>query len=307
MAAASGSPGGLAGWVQHFGPLIAAMLAAGLFAGLVAGMFGIGGGFVVVPALAAAFTAFSNTNVAPGEDHIMHVAIGTSLATIIFTSFRSVQAHARRGAVDFAILKDWMWWVVLGVVAGAVTARFLDGGALKIVFGVGVLLMGLHFVFPIIGRNVPEQENLPKGPLRALLGSALGAVSSVLGIGGGTPAVLIMTMSGVNAHRAVATAAGFGAVIAIPGALANILLGWNQPNLPYGSIGFVNVFALIAIVAMSVLTAPIGVAAAHAMDAKVLKRVFGVYLLFTAAVMLRDSIPLDFVRAAHAAIAPTAR
>jgi uncharacterized membrane protein YfcA len=279
---------------QQYGLLIASMLVAGLFAGFVAGMFGIGGGFVVVPALAAVLTVLPHDG---GDEHIMHVAIGTSLATIFFTSLRSVQAHAKRGAVDWNILKGWLPWVVSGVIAGVALTSVMDGEQLKIVFGVFLVPLGLHFILQILGKKVKVEEKMPKGPARAALGSGLGAFSSLLGIGGGTPAVLIMTMSGVNMHRAVATAAGFGTIIAVPGAIGSMIAGFNQPNLPLGSIGFVNMIALAAITAMSILTAPLGAAAAHSLDPVKLKRVFGFYLLATSAFMLKDSIPFDAIGA----------
>jgi len=273
---------------QQYGLLVLSMLAAGLFAGFVAGMFGIGGGFVVVPALAAVLTVLPHQG---GDEHIMHVAIGTSLATIFFTSLRSVQAHAKRGAVDWNILKGWLPWVVAGVIGGVALTSFMDGNQLKIVFGIFLIPLGLQFVFQILGRKTKSEENMPKGPARAALGSGLGAFSSLLGIGGGTPAVLIMTMSGVNMHRAVATAAGFGTIIAVPGAIGSMIAGIGAPGLPTGSVGFVNLIALAAIVAMSIWTAPLGAAAAHKLDPVKLKRVFGVYLLLTSAFMLKDLVP----------------
>lgn len=268
--------------------LVLCMLAAGLFAGFVAGMFGIGGGFVVVPALAAVLSLLGQGS---STSNIMHVAIGTSLATIFFTSLRSVQAHAKRGAVDWRILKGWLPSVSIGVIAGVILTGLMDGGALKIVFGVGVLIMGLHFIFPVLAKKKSAEEKMPKGPIRAALGSFLGAFCSLLGIGGGTPAVLIMTWNGVGIHRAVATAAGFGTIIAIPGAIGNMLIGLNTPDLPFGSVGYVNLIALGAITAMSIFTAPLGAAAAHSLDPVKLKRIFGVYLVLTAAFMLKDIAP----------------
>lgn len=268
--------------------LVLSMLGAGLFAGFVAGMFGIGGGFVVVPALAAVLSVLGQGS---SSSNVMHVAIGTSLATIFFTSLRSVQAHAKRGAVDWNILKGWLPWVSIGVVGGVVLTGMMDGGMLKIVFGVGVLLMGIHFIFPLLAKKKAAEENMPKGPVRMALGSFLGAFCSLLGIGGGTPAVLIMTWNGVGIHRAVATAAGFGTIIAIPGAIGNMLIGLNTPGLPFGSVGYVNLIALGAITAMSIFTAPLGAAAAHSLDPVKLKRVFGVYLIVTAAFMLKDVVP----------------
>jgi uncharacterized membrane protein YfcA len=274
--------------IQQYGLLVVSMLVAGLFAGFVAGMFGIGGGFVVVPALAGVLTVLPHDG---GDEHIMHVAIGTSLATIFFTSLRSVQAHAKRGAVDWSILKGWLPWVVAGVIAGVALTSFMDGGQLKIAFGIFLIPLGLQFVFQILGRKVKTEENMPKGPARAALGSGLGAFSSLLGIGGGTPAVLIMTMSGVNMHRAVATAAGFGTIIAVPGAIGSMIAGFGQSGLPTGSVGFVNLIALFAITSMSIWTAPLGAAAAHKLDPVKLKRVFGGYLLLTSAFMLKDLVP----------------
>lgn len=276
----------------HYLPMIGAMLAAGLFAGFVAGMFGIGGGFVVVPALAAVLTLFSEHPASGSSNHIMHVAIGTSLATIFFTSLRSVQAHAKRGAVDWNILKAWVPWVSGGVIIGVALASVMDGSALKIVFGLGVFLMGLHFLFPILARKTAPVEKMPTGAPRAIMGTVLGGFSSLLGIGGGTPAILIMTLNGVNIHRAVATAAGFGTIIAVPGALGNIVIGLGQKDLPFGSLGYVNLIALAAIVAMSFFTAPLGVAAAHSLDPNKLKRVFGGYLVITAIFMLKDTAPV---------------
>ncbi len=275
---------------SEYGVLVLSMLVAGLFAGFVAGMFGIGGGFVVVPALAGVLTLLSDGG---SQDHIMHVAIGTSLGTIFFTSLRSVQAHAKRGAVDWNILKGWVPWVAGGVVIGVILTGLADGTILKIIFGVGVGLMGLHFIFPVLASKGAKEEKMPTGVTRASLGTVLGAFCSLLGIGGGTPAVLIMTLNGVNIHRAVATAAGFGTIIAVPGAIGNMIVGFNTPDLPVGSVGYVNLIALAAITAMSLLTAPLGVAAAHSLDPKKLKRVFGVYLVVTAAFMLYPSLPLD--------------
>lgn len=265
---------------------IAAMLAAGALAGFVAGLFGIGGGFVVVPALAAVLTMLS-----PGSDtsKIMHVAIGTSLATIIFTSLRSVQAHARRGAVDFAILKAWAPWVVAGVLLGLIIARYLDGQALKITFGVGVFLMSWHFLFPVLTRRGPLSDQMPTGIMRGGLGSFLGGYCTLLGIGGGTPAVLIMTLSGQPMHRAIATAAGFGTIIAVPATIGAVLGGLGETGLPVGSLGYVNLIAALAIISMSMITAPWGAAFAHSLNAAHLGRALGAYLLITSCLMLASA------------------
>ncbi|MCI4643520.1 MAG: sulfite exporter TauE/SafE family protein [Hyphomonadaceae bacterium] len=267
-------------------PFVLTMLVAGALAGFVAGLFGIGGGFVVVPTLAAVFSLLAADTDADAVDKTMHMAIGTSLATIIFTSIRSVHSHAKRGAVDFEILKSWAPYVVIGVAIGMALARFMDGRGLSLLFGIGVFVMAWHFLFPVLSRRAPLTPTMPTGVLRGGLGSFLGGFCALLGIGGGTPAVLIMTLSGQPIHRAIATAAGFGTLIAIPGAIGSVLIGLGEEGLPYGSVGYVNLIALAGIAGMSVLTAPLGVAVAHSLDPGRLRRVFGIYLLVTSSLML---------------------
>lgn len=263
--------------------LVGVLMAAGLGAGFVAGLFGIGGGFVVVPALLLVFSYFG-----VDPEVVTHLAIGTSLATIIVTSLRSMYAHHKRGAVDFRIIRNWAPWLVLGVGGGIILAQYMDGRSLKWIFAIGVFLMGVHFMIPVL-RNVQVSDEMPRGPGRAGIASFLGGFSALLGIGGGTIAVLTMTMCGRPIHQAVATAAGFGVIIAIPGALGFALLGYNQSSLPVGSFGYVNIIAVLSITAMSFITAPLGARAAHSLDAVVLKRVFGVYLVATSAIVLQNS------------------
>ena len=264
-------------------PLIA-MLAAGLLAGFAAGLFGIGGGFVVVPAL---FIVLPLLGCAPGE--LAHAAIGTSLATIVITSLRSTQAHARRGAVDFDLLRSWAPWIVLGVGAGIMLADRTPGHALAIIFGTGVTLMAMHFLFPVLANKQLWTE-LPSGYARAGIAGTLGTFSSLLGIGGGTIAVIVMTLCGRSIHRSIATAAGIGVIIALPGMIGFMLIGMGSTGLPMGSIGYVNMPAALAITSTSILTAPWGVAAAHRLSATMLRQVFGLYLLFVGGLMIRNGL-----------------
>ncbi len=273
----------MTGMVAHWLPGLVALLIAGLMAGFAAGLFGIGGGFVVVPALIALLPVLGG---APAE--YAHVAIGTSLATIVFTSLRSVQAHARRGAVDFDILKSWAPWIVLGVGAGILLARMIDGRGLTLIFAGGVFLMALHFIAPWIGDR-PMSDRMPTGVMRASIAGGLGTFSSLLGIGGGTIAVVVMTLCGRSIHRAIATAAGLGFVIAVPGTIGFVIIGLGVPDLPMGSLGYVNVPGAAIIACASMLTAPLGAAAAHSLPAAPLKRVFGLYLLFVSVIMFRNA------------------
>lgn len=253
--------------------LLTALFLAGAVAGLTAGLFGNGGGFVVVPALLAVFPLFSDNY----AQHI-YLAVGTSLASIIISSARSVQAHLKRDAVDFKLLRDWAPWLVLGVGLGLYIASLVDGSSLILLFAIGVLLYSFYFLFPHIFADKTGYR-LPSGAGRMGLAGSLGAVSSLLGIGGGTITVVTMVMCDRKVHQAVATAAGVGFIISVPGAIGFAALGWQATDLPIGSIGYINLPALLAICIMSVITAPIGARWAHNLNEIHLKRVFGLYLL----------------------------
>lgn len=261
-----------------------ALLAAGLLAGFAAGIFGIGGGFVVVPALYVVLPLLGGD-----KAEYAHVAIGTSAATIIVTSIRSLRSHAKRGAVEFEVLKTWAPWLVLGDGVGVILANYFDARALLMVFAVGVLLMSLNFLIPKVGNRVISDQ-MPGGVVRVGIAGGLGTFSSLLGIGGGTIAIMVMTLCGRTIHRAIATASGIGTLIAIPSAIGFAIIGFGQPGLPWGSLGYVNIPATLAVASMSVLTAPLGVAAAHSLNAQVLKRVFGVYLVIIGVIMFRNAM-----------------
>lgn len=262
------------------------LLVAGLVAGFAGGVFGIGGGFIVVPALLLMLPLL-------GGDHAQyaHVAIGTSAATIIVTSIRSVMSHAKRGSVDFEILKSWAPWVILGDGVGVILASHVDGKVLTMVFASGVLLMSLNFLVPRMGDKVISDQ-MPSGMLRVGIAGGLGTFSSLLGIGGGTIAIMVMTLCGRSIHRAVGTASGVGTLIAIPSAIGFAIIGLHDKGLPWGSIGFVNMPATLAIASMSILTAPLGVAAAHWLEPRMLKRIFGIYLIVISMVMFHNALKI---------------
>ncbi len=261
---------------------IAALLCAGAGAGFAGGLFGIGGGFVVVPALILLMPLMGAS---PGD--VAHVAVGTSLATIIFTSIRSTMSHAARGAVDFAVLKSWAPWAVLGTVAGSIVADRVSGGELAMLFGIGVLAFAAYFLIPSRARVREAQPvAMPTGLPRAGLAGGLGLISALLGIGGGTVTTLVMTSCGNPIHRAIGTASGMGAIIAVPATIGFFIIGLGQPGLPWGSLGYVNLPAALLITSMSVLLAPVGVAAAHLMSPDLLRKVFGVYLLAVGVMMI---------------------
>lgn len=259
---------------------IPVLLAVGAGAGFAAGLFGIGGGFVVVPAL-----VFILPLLGVAGDQVPHIAVGTSLATIIFTSARSTQSHARRGSVDFEILKSWAPWVVLGTVAGSMIADRISGATLAVIFGLGVLGFAVYFLLPR-RREEPVLSAMPDGVARFSLAGSLGAISALLGIGGGTIATLTMTLCGTPIHRAIGTAAGMGAIIAIPASIGFLVIGMGKDGLPWGSLGYVNLPAAFVIVLTSVVFAPLGVATAHLLSPALLRRVFGIYLILVGTTMI---------------------
>ncbi|MEQ1756051.1 MAG: sulfite exporter TauE/SafE family protein [Micropepsaceae bacterium] len=249
--------------------------ASGLLAGTVAGMLGVGGGIVLVPVLFQAF-AFLGVD----EALRMPLAVGTSLATIIPTSIRSTLSHNQRGSVDWTMLTAWALPTVVGVVLGTWVAGIIGGRGLTAVFAVGAGLLGL---FMLAGREEWRLGDVvPVGVWRWPLGVANGGLSVLMGIGGGTFGVTVMTLFGASIHRAVATAAGFGAIIAVPGTIGMIYNGWNVSHLPPYSLGYISLVGFALIVPATMVSTPWGVAVAHRLPRQVLRRTFGVFLCLTA-------------------------
>ncbi len=262
-------------------PLLVLLIVIGGFAGVIAGLLGVGGGIILVPAF---FYSFSHLGY--GGDQLMQVCLGTSLATIVVTSIRSVVAHNRKAAVDWALLKSWGPYVAAGAFAGFYLASTLKSVTLQGIFGVLALIAGLYMA---LGRADWRLGSLmPGGVLRGGLGGALGFFSALMGIGGGTFGVPMMTLFSMPIHRAVATAAGFGLLIALPSALGFLTLSIDGP--PPFTVGAVNLPAFLVIIAMTLITTPLGVRLAHAMDARPLKRAFAIFILIVALNMLRKVI-----------------
>lgn len=262
---------------------IFSLVAAGLLAGFVGGLFGIGGGVVVVPALYFVLGALGV------DDAVrLHVAIGTSLSTIVSTSWRSLSAHTKAGAVDYDILKSWAPWITCGALIGAAIAAFADTEALLIVFGVGLLLIALQMGFGSPHWRLASA--LPTGAARAGVAGGIGLLSALMGIGGGAFGVTVMTLCGRPIHQAVATASGFGAAIALPAALGYVIAGWGREGLPPWSLGFVSLPGFIIVALLTAVTAPLGARLAHRLPQLTLKRAFSVFLALVAVNMLREAL-----------------
>ena len=255
--------------------LATAMLATGCAAGVLAGLFGIGGGIVIVPVLEAVLS-FLGVDAAIR----MHVAVATSLATIIPTSISSARAHHKRGAVDIALVKRWSPYVLIGAVLGVWIAAQLHSRTLAIIFATLALLIALKMIFLPDARNLTE--SVPRNIWVPIIPAFIGCASSMMGIGGGTFSVMTLTLFNMPIHRAVGTASLFGLAIALPGTIAFIATGLGDPRLPTGNLGYVNLLGLALIAPTTVLCAPLGAKLAHGFSPKRLSVLFGLFLLVAA-------------------------
>jgi len=259
------------------------LLVIGAFAGVMAGLLGVGGGIILVPAFFYTFSALGYQS-----SQLMQICLATSLATIIVTSLRSVASHNKKGAVDWEILRRWAPGIVVGAVLGVMVAASLRSVVLQGIFGVLGIIVGIYLGF---GReNWRLGAAMPGGLIRIILSPILGFLSVLMGIGGGSFGVPLMSLYAQPIHRAVATAAGFGVIIAVPSVIG-FLLSVPDVRPPY-TIGSVNVPAFILVILMTMITAPYGVKIAHSMDPKPLKRVFSFFLILVALNMLRKAAGL---------------
>ena len=258
--------------------LVLILLLMGAGGGFVAGLLGVGGGMVLVPFITMIFTA---EHFPPAV--VVHMAIATSLATILFTSLSSVRAHHLHGAVRWPIVWLLAPGIVLGSLLGPWIGKQLDTGLLALVFGLFVAFSATQM---ILNRKPPPARELPSSPGMFMAGAGIGVVAGLVGAGGGFLSVPFMTWCNVKMHNAVATSAALGFPIALAGTMSNVFFGWGEPGLPRYSLGYIYVPALLVIAAASVLMAPLGARAAHRMPVAKLKRIFAVVLYLLAGYML---------------------
>lgn len=267
--------------ISHW-TLLVALAVAGAGAGFAAGLFGIGGGAIIVPTLVYLFTVLGY------QEWAMHVAVSTSLATICLTSIRSVWSHNQRGVVDWKILRTWGPWIVIGAGIGMSIAAFLSRDGLMFTFGTLGLICAAQLFF---GRpNWKIASDMPQEPYRAGLGTSVGVLSALMGIGGGTFGVTLMALCGRPIHQAIGTSAGFGLAIGLPGTLLAIYWGYGQEGLPPSSVGYVNLIAFSFISLFALIMTPAGAAVAHRFDGQLLRKLFAVLLALVATRMLYEVI-----------------
>ena len=259
--------------------LLVGLLVTGAIAGVLAGLLGVGGGIVIVPVLVIVAELFD----VPQEVAMLTV-VGTSLATIVPTSISSARAHRKRGAIDGEILRGWTPAIFLGAALGGIAAKWLGSDGLAVVFGVVALLVSVNLAIPrtLVVASAPPATAAGQ----AAVAAPIGFVSALMGIGGGTLSVPVMTMCSVPVHRAVATASVFGLAIAVPAVVGFVWAGWDVPGRPPGSLGFVNLPAAVVLFSTAVLTAPYGARLAHSLPPARLKVAFAVFLFLSGIRML---------------------
>ncbi|MDL2268757.1 sulfite exporter TauE/SafE family protein [Desulfosarcina sp. OttesenSCG-928-A07] len=246
-------------------------LLVGVVAGILAGLLGIGGGLVIVPMLVL---CFSWVNIP--DTMTMHLALGTSLASIMFTSVSSFWAHHQRGAVHWDVVKKIVIGIFTGTFIGSCIAAQLSTRFLK-----GFFVVFLYYVAVqmLINKKPKPSRHIPGYPAMFGVGNVIGAVSSLVGIGGGTLSVPFMVWCNMAVHHAIGTSAAIGFPIAIAGTIGYIYNGWSVPDLPPHCLGYIYLPALLGIVVASVFTAPLGVRLAHSLPVDRLKQIFAVLLM----------------------------
>jgi uncharacterized membrane protein YfcA len=264
---------------MDIGIVVLALAATGVLAGILAGMLGVGGGIVIVPVL-----YFLLQKLGMGPASAMAVATGTSLSTISPTSVASIRAHHRKGNVDWVLIRRWLPFMLLGVVAGSFLVTRIDGRVFSALFGVIAVLVAGNMLFRAQAPALAPA--LPGLPAQAGLAGSIGLFSVMIGIGGGTLGVPILTALNTAAHRAVGTATAFGMIIAVPGAAMLLLAATTPADAPPYTYGYLNLLGFAAIVPLTVMFAPVGTGLGARLNAVALKKVFAVVLAITGVRML---------------------
>ena len=259
-------------------PFLVALLIASGIAGFLAGVFGIGGGAILVPVFYQMFGEL-------GVDELvrMHLSVGTSLAIIVPTSIRSFLSHRKRGNVDLELLRSWVFVVPAGVVLASLITAFISGAGLRVIFAFVAIIVGAKLLFAKESWQLGSE--LPQNPLRAIAGVLIGFFSTFMGIGGGVMNNTFMTLYGRPMLQAISTSSGVGVLISIPGTVGYILAGLastNAASLPDYSFGYVNLLTVAFIIPTTLLFAPLGVRAAHALSRRQLEVAFGIFMFVVA-------------------------
>ena len=248
------------------------LIFGGIITGVLSGLLGVGGGGIIVPVLYELFGAMGTP-----EDVRMHLAVGTSFAVIIPTSFRAARSHYQRGSIESTLLPLLGLAALIGVGLGSITAKYSDDAVMKIVWVISAAIMSLSLIFKreswrLAGRFENPAISLPLGTMASFL-------ATLMGIGGGAYITMLLSLYGRTMHIAVGTSAAFSALVAIPAALGFVWAGWGAEGLPPGSVGYVSLIGAAAMIPASVLAAPFGVRMAHGLSRRKLEIAFAIFLL----------------------------
>lgn len=265
--------------ISVYGPFALGLAITGALSGIMAGLLGIGGGIIMVPAMVLAYQVLGYN-----PDVIMHVAVGTSLAVIIPTGLRSARSHDRRGAVDHSTMKLWAPWLIGASLLGGLMAGLYTAAVLKIIFGVVALFIALNMALPVQRKLMESFADSPW--VNRISAAIIGYISALMGIGGGSLSVPTLTAFGKPIHTAVGTSSALGVILAVPAMIGFVISGWGAVGKPPFSLGFINIPSFVLIGLLATLTAPLGVALAHKLDARLLKAVFAVFLVIVGARMI---------------------
>lgn len=250
--------------------LVFLYLAAGVVAGILSGLFGLGGGIIIVPVLLLLFGQQSIP-----DSVSMHMAVASSLAVIVTTSISSVRAHALRGGVRWELARALAPGIVIGALFGALIAAWISGELLRIIFALFLASVALRMGF---SGEIRSSLALPGRTILRLVGGGIGLLSALVGIGGGSLTVPFLTKCGVAVREAVGTSAACGLPIALAGTIGFMISGWNHPELPDWSTGYVFWPAVVTVAVTSSLLAPVGAMLAYRLPAKLLRRLFAIML-----------------------------
>lgn len=267
--------------MEHITDLILPLLALGVTAGFLAGLLGIGGGAVLVPGL------FYILGLGGFPEHLlMHTAVGTSLAVIVPTGLSSARAHFKRHSVDLNLLKTMGTGIAIGALGGSFLAGLLSAHILKIIFAVMIALLAL--VMLVNPARFVLRESMPRQPWPSLAGGFIGVLSALIGIGGATLSVPYMSLHNIRIHTAIGTAAALGLFISIPATLGFIYTGLGAENMPPLSLGYIYLPAWALIILGSVMAAPLGARASHAIPVPLMKKGFAVFMVLVALKMASE-------------------
>ena len=255
-------------------------LLTGLASGFVAGLLGVGGGIIIVPV-----TYFILLQLGYGLEVVMHLAVASSLGVICFTSISSIRSHLKLKNTNLNIVKKWAFGIVLGSIFGSLSASFISGENLVIIFVILAFLISMNMFFQqkpiILNTDLPSSKIV-----NIIISSLIGFFSSIIGIGGGSFSVPTLTMFSKKIHEAVGTSAVFGFLIAFPGAIIFAITGLGNEGLPLYSIGYVNILIVLIISITSVFTAGYGARVSTNIDKIVLRKIFAIFLLLTCASLI---------------------